>query len=86
METISLKMEETLLQEIDRKLQSNRYSTRTEFIRDAIRDKLSDLDKEEVLRRIASLQGSSKKKTSDEDLHRAGEKAFEMLEKKFKTK
>jgi metal-responsive CopG/Arc/MetJ family transcriptional regulator len=86
METISLKMEETLLQEIDRKLMSNRYSTRTEFIRDAIRDKLSDLDKEEMLRRIASLHGSSKRKTSDEDLHRAGEKAFEMLERKFKAK
>lgn len=79
-------MEETLLHEIDRKLQIHRYSTRTEFIRDAIRDKLSYLDKEEVLRRIASLQGSSKKKTSDEDLHAAREKAFDILDRNLSRK
>jgi metal-responsive CopG/Arc/MetJ family transcriptional regulator len=86
METISLKMEHKLLAEIDNKLQAHRYSTRTEFIRDAIRDKLSILEKEEVLKRIAKLHGSSKRRTTDEELHGAGEKAFEMLERKFKPK
>ena len=86
METVCIKMEEEILHEIDKKLTEHRYSTRTEFIRDAIREKLSDLEKEEVLRELRRLRGSSKRRTTDEQLHKAGERAFEMLEKKFKIK
>jgi metal-responsive CopG/Arc/MetJ family transcriptional regulator len=84
METISLKLEDGLLSELDQKLSRNRYSTRTEFIRDAIREKLSDLEKDEILRSLAKLRGSSSRKTTDKQLHDAREKAFEQLEKKFK--
>jgi metal-responsive CopG/Arc/MetJ family transcriptional regulator len=62
METISLKMEETLLKDIDTKLKNFRYSTRTEFIRDAIRQKLNDLEKEEAIRKLVSFKGSLKGK------------------------
>ena len=86
MQAITVKMEDKLLEEIDQKLQGHRYSTRTEFIRDAIREKLSDLEKEELLKKLAQLRGSSKRRTSDEDLHKAGEKAFDLLEKKFNIK
>lgn len=86
METITIKMEDKLLNEIDQKLEVHRYSTRTEFIRDAIREKLSELEKEEVLKNLAQLRGSSKRKTSDAQLHAARDKAFEMLEKKFNIK
>ena len=86
MQAISIKMEDRLLEELDQKLEEHRYSTRTEFIRDAIREKLSELEKEEVLKNLARLRGFSKRKTSDEDLHKAGEKAFELLERKFKAK
>jgi len=84
METISLKLEDKLLHEIDQKLIQYRYSTRTEFIRDAVREKLSELEKEEILRQLATLKGSSKRKTTDRQLHKARERAFEMLEKRFK--
>lgn len=86
METITIKMEGRLLEELDQKLGEHRYSTRTEFIRDAIREKLSELEKEQVLKNLAQLKGSSKRRTSDDDLHKAGEKAFELLERKFKAK
>ena len=86
METITIKMEDKLLKEIDQKLEKHRYSTRTEFIRDAIREKLSELEKEEILKNLAQLKGSSKRKTSDAELHTARNKAFEMLEKKFNIK
>ena len=86
METVTIKMENKLLEEIDQKLEEHRYSTRTEFIRDAIREKLSELEKEEVLKNLVQLKGFSKRRTSDEDLHKAGEKAFEFLERKFKAK
>jgi len=84
METISLKLEDNLLDEIDKKLVKHRYSTRTEFIRDAIREKLSELEKEQLLKAVAELSGASKRKTTDEQLHAAGEKAFKLLENKFK--
>ncbi|MBI4149303.1 ribbon-helix-helix protein, CopG family [Candidatus Woesearchaeota archaeon] len=86
METISLKLEEGILSEIDRKLAAHRYSTRTEFIRDAIREKLSELEKEKLLQEVAKLRGLSKRKTTDGELHKAGEKAFEILERRLKAK
>ena len=86
MEIVSLKMEDGILQEIDQQLIKHRYTTRTEFIRDAIREKLSELEQQEVLKNLAKLRGSSHRRTSDEQLHKAGEKAFEMLEQKFKSK
>lgn len=82
METISLKIEEGILYEMDKKLVGHRYSTRTEFIRDAIREKLSELEKDGLLRAVAELRGSSKRRTTHEQLHAAREKSFELLEKK----
>ena len=86
MEAISLKLEENLLKEIDENLAKHRYSTRTEFIRDAIRTKLSELEKDNLLKQLPLLRGISKRKTTDEQLHIAREKAFEKLENKFKAK
>lgn len=76
METITIKMEESLLKEIDSILIPNRYSTRTEFIRDAIRQRLSDLEKQELIKKVVKLRGSSKRKTSDEDLHKVRKQLF----------
>ena len=81
METISLKLEDDILSEIDKKLVAHRYSTRTEFIRDAIREKLSDLEKAELLKSLVRLHGSSKKKTTDAQLERVCERAFDLLDK-----
>ncbi len=43
-----------------------------------------ELEKKEALARLQKIYGASKRKTTDEELHRAGEKAFEELDKKFK--
>ncbi len=73
MEAISLKLDSSILSEIDRKLSRYRYSTRTEFIRDAIRYKLSELEKKELLAEINRLYGASKRKTTDRQLHKVRE-------------
>lgn len=86
MQAITIKMEDKLLEELDQKLEGHRYSTRTEFIRDAIREKLSELEKEQVLKSLSELKGYSKRKTNDAELHAARDKAFEMLEKKLNIK
>ena len=59
--------------------------TKTEFIRESVRDKIRELEKQETLKNVEKLFGSSKHKTSDEDLHNAGERAFRQLEKKLKS-
>lgn len=62
METISLKMEPELLKKIDINLKKNDYSTRTEFIREAIRNRLKELENEEIIRKLTELKGSLKGK------------------------
>lgn len=64
------------MNEIDGKLAKNRYSTRTELIRDAIREKPSDLEKDEILSELVIF---SKKRTSNERMHKARERVFEIL-------
>lgn len=80
METISLKMEEGLLRDVDSSIKSHRYSTRTEFIRDAIRNKLNELEKEEVIKKLAQLKGNLNAKRSDEE---AGNIAIRKIAKKL---
>ena len=69
MEAISLKLDEALLEEMDQNLSKYRYSTRTEFIRDAIRSKLSELEKKELMEAVHHLRGSSKRRTTGKELH-----------------
>ena len=84
MEAVSLKLEDKFLQDIEKTMKRHRYTTKTEFIREAIRDKIIDLEKEEALIRAKKLYGASKRKTTDEDIHKAGERAFEELDKELK--
>jgi metal-responsive CopG/Arc/MetJ family transcriptional regulator len=84
METISLKMNNNLLKDIDKILKKHRYSTRTEFIREAIRQKLTELEKKELLKAVAKVHGSIKRKTTDKQLHEAREQLAKEYEQKFK--
>ena len=84
MEAVSLKLEDAFLKDIEKSMRRHRYTTKTEFIREAIRDKIKDLEKEEALIRLKKLYGASKRKTTVEQRHKAGEDAFEELEKELK--
>lgn len=86
MEPITVRFENAFLRDIEKVMKKHRYATKTEFIREAVREKIKELEKEELLQRVDKLFGSSKHKTTDEQLHVAGEKAIEQLEKKFKRK
>lgn len=84
MEPICIRFEDDFLSAMETAMKKNRYSTKTEFIREAVRDKLKELEKEEALARVRKLYGSSKRKTTDEQLHAAREKAFREIEEGFK--
>lgn len=49
MQTITIKIDDSIAKKINSYSKKFHYSTKTEFIRDAIRDKLIKLQKEEVL-------------------------------------
>jgi len=95
MENLSLKLESPILKQIEKRMIEFNYSTKTEFIREAIRDKLQILDKEaERKKAFAALynargifKGQGKAKTDDEfrKLREvAGEEYLAELEKEFR--
>jgi metal-responsive CopG/Arc/MetJ family transcriptional regulator len=49
MENISLKMEENFLKAIEKVMKRHNYMTKTEFIREAIRDKMRKLEEKEII-------------------------------------
>ena len=83
METISIKLEKGVVKTVEKLMKNHNYSTKTEFVREAIRDKIKDIEKEEALKRARKFFGSSRLKTTDEQRHKAGEKAFEELKREL---
>lgn len=49
MENISLKMESGFVQAIEKIMKKHNYMTKTEFIRESIRDKMRKLEEKEIL-------------------------------------
>lgn len=72
---ITLKLDRSFLKEIDATAKRAQYHSRTEFIRDALRTKLREIDLQEKRRQVEALRGSLKHyNTTDEDLHRIRER------------
>lgn len=84
MEPVSIKFEENFLRAIERIMKKHNYMTKSEFIREAVREKIKEIEKEERIKKIDELFGSSKHKTTDKDLHKARERLEKLYDKKFK--
>jgi metal-responsive CopG/Arc/MetJ family transcriptional regulator len=78
---ITVKLEDSFLKEIDCIVQNQGYQNRTEFIRNALREKVEQTKLHAAMLELAHLKGISKKKTSDEELEKIRKKAFAKLEK-----
>lgn len=63
MENISLKLEKTFLKEIEKLMKKHNYMTKTEFIREAIRDKIKKLREKETGKTRPSLAELEKEET-----------------------
>lgn len=96
MESITIKVEGSLAKEIDDAMKPD-YSTKTEFIREAIREKIKEirkekavlaLSKEELIREFMKFRGKAKRRLSDKEFERIREQAskelMEDLEKRFR--
>ena len=63
MESVTIKMEDSLATEMEASMKPY-YSTKTEFIREAIRDKIKRLKDERIEQDLRKYLGKSKVKTS----------------------
>ncbi|MBU2476874.1 ribbon-helix-helix domain-containing protein [Candidatus Micrarchaeota archaeon] len=84
MHTITLKLQETTFRKVEKAMKNFDYSTKTDFIREAIRDKLKELEREKAWKNFEKLKGASPIKYSDEEYMKIREKVGEEFMKKFK--
>ena|SRR3989338_2758092 len=97
MEHISIKLESSIARQIEKSMQAFNYTTKTEFIRDAIRGKLKELEEEKSKKKAwdalfaarGIFKGKGKFKT-DEEFYKwrkeDGEKFAGELAKKYRWK
>lgn len=83
MENVCVRFEKSFIHDIEEVMKTNRYATKTEFIREAVRDKIKDLETKEALLRLKTVYGASKGRTTKEQMRKAKKKAFKELAKKF---
>ncbi|MBI2529675.1 MAG: hypothetical protein HYW05_00845 [Candidatus Diapherotrites archaeon] len=96
MESICIRVEKPVAEEIEKCMRKFHYSTKTEFIREALRDKLKEIEekeKKEAWEKLFALRGAFKgmeKAQTDEEWHKLKEKAgmefIKKMEKKFNQK
>ena len=95
MENVSIKLESNIAKNIEKRMNEFNYSTKTEFIREAIRDKLQMLDHEaqrkKAFKALYNARGIFKGKGKSEAEFRelrtkAGDAYLAQLEKEFNQK
>jgi len=87
MKIVTVKFKKEILKEIDKSMREHNFNTRTEFIRDAVRDKLSTLSRDDLINEFMKFRGKARKKTSDKDLRKirtdVSKELLEELDKRF---
>jgi len=83
-EMITVKLEGKFLADIDTVVKKSGYQNRTEFIRNALREKVEEARIKEAMIEISHLKGAAKKKTSTREYERMREKAFKAISKQIK--
>ena len=82
-EMITVKMDHVFLGEVDKVVMNEGYQNRTEFIRNALREKVEAIKLKKAMLELAHLKGSVKKKTTEDDYEKIRAKAFEEISKKL---
>ena len=55
METVTVKFQENVLKNIDKSIAEHDFNSRTEFIRESVRDKLSELNKNDLVKATSDV-------------------------------
>jgi len=82
---ITVKLEDVFLNDIDNIVKNEGYQNRTEFIRNALREKIEEIKLRKAMLELAHFKGSTKKKkkTTEESYEKIRAKAFEEISKKL---
>ena len=64
MEVVTIRFQEDILKKIDENLTLHNYNSRTEFIREAVREKLSELSRDELIGKFLEFKGKAKRQTT----------------------
>jgi metal-responsive CopG/Arc/MetJ family transcriptional regulator len=87
MEVVTVKFQEDVLERIDNSISKHNFNSRTEFIREAVRDKLAELSKEDLIKEFLKFKGKAKKQTTYEENRKTKEivskELMQELDKKF---
>ncbi|MBU1975387.1 MAG: ribbon-helix-helix domain-containing protein [Nanoarchaeota archaeon] len=67
MEAISIRFQENILKKMDKTIRKNNFNSRTEFIREAVREKLTDVERAYAINEFFKLYGKGKPKTNLSD-------------------
>ena len=67
MEVVTVKFQEDVLKRIDETISEHNFNSRTEFIREAVRDKIAELSKEDLMKEFLKFRGKARKKTTFEE-------------------
>ena len=82
-ELVTFKLDNRFLNEVDSIVKRAGYSSRTDFIRDALRKQVNDIKNQEAYIRLGRLRGAAPKRNlSHEQVHKIREKALKSLLKK----
>ncbi len=80
---ITVKLEDVFLNDIDSIVKNEGYQNRTEFIRNALREKIEEIKLRKAMMELAHLKCSAKKKTTEENYEKIRAKAFEEISRKL---
>ncbi len=64
MDVVTVKFKEDVLKKVDKSISEHNFNSRTEFIREAVRDKLASLSRNDLIKEFLKFQGKAKKKTT----------------------
>lgn len=83
MEIVGIRFKENVLNKIDKNIEKHNFNSRTEFIREAVRDKLESLDKEDLIKEFIKFRGKAKNKTTYEHNRKTKEDVSKELKKEL---
>jgi metal-responsive CopG/Arc/MetJ family transcriptional regulator len=84
MESVTIKIDENLAKRLNQTMTSKGYSTKTEFIREAIRNKLEIDEQEKLIKEFMQFKGKSKTKTTNAENKITREKIAKQIAKEFR--
>ena len=78
-ELVTFKLDKNFLREVDKIYPNAGFSSRTDFIRNALRKGVDEIKLKESMERLSKFKGISKNKTTDEKIHKVREEVVKKM-------